>query len=189
MGTRTGKEEASAEAAEEAVLGDQIDHPPGAKTDTEEEGKDTQDPEVKVNMAEEETAVLEEKDQEGEALEGREGDPDIPMRGEDLVIPSREEGIGVEETKEEGLEALAEEVEASPEALQDSVVEKEDQGEKEAKVPLGVEAEVQIEAATGVVVSTTKLLPAPYTRRGVRENVGTVHGSTDLVTAKPGEKE
>ena len=188
MLTKTGKEEASAETAGEAVLGDQTDHPPGTKTDTEEEGKDTQDPEVKVNMAEEETAVLEEKDQEEEALEGREGDLDIPMRGENLVIPSREGGIGVEEIQE-GLEALAEEIEAPPEALQDSEVEKEGQGEKEAKVPLGVEAEVQIETATGVVVSTIKLLPAPYTRRGVRENVGTVHGSTDLVTAKPGERE
>ena len=124
MGTGTGKEEASAEAAEEAVPGDQIDHPPGTKTSMEEEGKDTQDPEVKVNMAEEETAVLEEKDQEGEALEGREGDLDIPMREEDLVIPSREGGIGVEETKEEGLEALAEEVEVSPESeKQDSTSE------------------------------------------------------------------
>ena len=190
MGTGTGKEEASAEAAEEAVPGDQIDHPPETETSMEEEGKDTQDPEVKVNMAEEETAVLEEKDQEGEALEGREGDLDTPMRGEDLVIPSREGGIGVEEIQE-GLEALAEEIEASPEALQDSEVEKEGQGEKEAKVPLGVEAEVnQTETtASDVVALVTKLPLAPSTRRGVRESVGCVDGSTDLVTAKPGEKE
>ena len=112
------------------------------------------------------------------------------MRGEDLAIPSREGGIGVKEIQE-GLEALAEEIEASPEALQDSVVEKEDQGEKEAKVPLGVEAEVnQTETtASDVAALTTRLLPVPSIRRGVRENVGTVHGSTDLVTAKPREKE
>ena len=190
MGIGTGKEEASAEVAEEVVPGDQIDHPPETKAGMEEEGKDTQDPEVKVNMAEGETAVLEEKDQEEEALTGREGDLDIPMRGEDLVIPSREGEIGVEETKEEGLEAIAEEVEVSPEARQDLVVEKEDKGEKEEKVTLGVEAEVQTETTAFVAaVLITKLLLAPYTRRGVRQNVGTVHGSTDLVTAKPREKE
>ena len=141
-------------------------------------------------MVEEETAVPEEKDQEEEALEGRDEDLDIPVPGGDLVTPSREAGIGVEEAKDEGLEAIAEEGEVSPEAPQGSVVEEEGQGEIEAKVHLGVEAEVQTDStASDVGALTTKLLPVPSTRREVRGNVGTVLGSTDLETAKPGERE
>ena len=174
----------------ETDLGDQTGHPLGAKTDKEEAGKEIQDPEAKVNMVGEETAVPEETDQEEEVLGGRDQDLDIPAPGGDLVTPSKEAGIGVEEAEDEGSEAIAEEGEVTPEAPQDSVVEEEGEGEKEERVHLGVEAEVQTDStASDVGAPTTKLLPVPSIRKEARGNVDTVLGSTDLETAKLEERE
>ena len=137
-------------------------------------------------MDEEETAVPEQE----EALEGRDQDLDIPVPGGDLVTPSKEAGIGVEEAEDEGSEAIAEEGEVTPEAPQDSVVEEEGEGEKEEKVHLEVEAEVQTDlTASDAGALTTKLWPVPFIKKEAKGNADTVLGSTDLETAKLKEKE
>ena len=127
MDTREGKEEGTQGMKEEATLGTQEGQHLEVKTGMGEEGKSFQDQEAEENHGIEGTAKIEGADNQGEALIGRGGEPDIPVTGReaDQVIQKREEEIEMEETKEEDSGAIVEMEEASPEVLQSIAMEEE----------------------------------------------------------------
>ena len=193
MDTRERKEEGTQGMKEEATLGTQEDQHLEVKTDMGEEGKNFPDQEAGENLGVEETATPEGVDNQGEALIGRGGEPDIPVTGReaDQVIQKREEEIEMEEAKEGEAGAIVKMEEASPEVLQGIAMEEEGPEEREERAQPEVEVGVNPTGttATGVAVLITKQHLAQSTRRGVMGNAEFVNGSTGLVTAKPEEME
>ena len=193
MVTRERKEEGTQGMKEEATLGTQEDQHLEVKTDMGEEGKNFPDQEAGENLGVEETATPEGVDNQGEALIGRGGEPDIPVRerGADQVIQRREVETEMEKTKEGEAGAIVKIEEASPEVLQGIAMEEEGPEKREERAELEVEVGVNPAKTTaiGVAVLITKQHLAQSTRRGVMGNADSVNGSTGLVTAKPEERE
>ena len=190
--TGEGKEEGTQEI-KEANLGTQEDQHLEVKTGMEEEGKSFQDQGAEENHGIEGTAKIEGADNQGEALIGRGGEPDIPVkeRGADQVILGREVEIEMEKTKEGEAEAIVKIEEASPEVPQDTAMEEEGQEKREKKAGLEVEAggNPARTAAIGVAVKITKQHPVQSTKKGVMGNANSVNGSTDQVIAGPRRRE